>query len=142
MSGFVLDTNVLSERLKPAPSEQVALWMDSQPAGTLYLPTIVIGEIAAGIEALAAGRRRARLETWLSEELVPSFRGKILVFDEQAALEFGRLKAESQRAGRPTTTADTQIAAVAAVHGLAVATRDVADFAGFGVPLVNPWQGA
>lgn len=142
MSGFVLDTNVLSERLKPAPNEQVALWMDSQPAGTLYLATIVIGEIAAGIEALAAGRRRARLEWWLSDELIPSFRGQVLLFDEPAALEFGRLKAKSQRAGRPATIADAQIAAVAAVHGLAVATRDVADFAGFSVPLVNPWEGA
>lgn len=65
MSGFVLDTNVISERLRPNPDEHVALWMDSQPSGTLYLPTIVIGEVAAGIESLAAGRRRDRLDVWL-----------------------------------------------------------------------------
>ncbi len=142
MSGFVLDTNVISERLRPNPDEHVALWMDSQPSGTLYLPTIVIGEVAAGIESLAAGRRRDRLDVWLSQDLIPSFLGKILVFDEEAALEYGALLARARAAGRPATTAVAQIAAVAAVHGLAVATRDTADFAGFGVPLVNPWQGA
>lgn len=142
MSGFVLDTSVISERLRPRPDELVALWIDSQRAGTLHLPTIVIGEVAAGIEWLAAGRRRDRLQEWLYNDLIRGFQGKILVFDEEAALAFGRLTAQARRAGCPAKVADAQIAAIAAAHGLTVATRDITDFAGFGIPLANPWQGA
>ena len=106
------------------------------------MPTIAIAEIKLGIEMLPAGRRRTSFEDWLSDLLTKVFADRILSFDTAAAWAFGQLVARARRRGQPTPVADAQIAAVATVHGLTVATRDSADFAGFGVPLVNPFEGA
>lgn len=142
MSGYLLDTNLISELVKPQPDASVTEWYYAQLTDDLHLSTITIGEIGAGIEQLPAGRRRRVLEAWLDDLISVSFAGRLLPFDVEAARAFGRLLGLARRAGRPAHLADAQIAAVAHVHGLTVATRDVADFAGFGVALVNPFEAA
>ncbi|MEZ5865672.1 MAG: type II toxin-antitoxin system VapC family toxin [Geminicoccaceae bacterium] len=142
MTGLLLDTNVVSEIVKPVPSLQVEAWYAAHSLADLHLTAVVVAEINAGIETMPMGRRRDVLERWRDELVMVTFRDRILPFDLAAADLFGRLTALAKRAGCPAKFADTQIAAVASVHGLTVATRDVADFAGFGVPLVNPWQAA
>lgn len=142
MTGFLLDTNVVSEIVKPLPSPEVRAWYAARSVTDLHVAAVVVAEINAGIETMPTGRRRSVLESWRDELVSVTFRDRILPFDAAAAGVFGRLTAAARLAGCPTKFADAQIAAVAAVHGLAVATRDIADFAGFGVPLVNPWEGA
>ncbi len=142
MTGCLLDTNVVREIVKPRPSPKVEAWYAARSVTDLHLAAVVVAEINAGIETMPTGRRRNVLERWRDELVLATFRDRILPFDAAAADVFGRLMAQAQRAGRPTKFADAQIAAVATVHGFAVATRDIADFAGFGVPLVNPWEGA
>jgi len=142
LSGFLLDTNVVSELVNPQPHPGVTTWYTDRPVAALHLSTIVVAEIKAGIEGLPTGRRRRVLEAWLADLLEVSFVGRVLDFDLEAALVYGRISAAARRAGRPAHVADAQIAAVATVHGLTVATRDIIDFAGFGVPLVNPFEGA
>jgi toxin FitB len=142
LTGFLLDTNVISELVKPQADAKLAAWYGSWPAADLYLSTITVGELAAGIELLPAGRRRRMLEEWLDDLILVSFAGRLLDFGVETARVFGRLMGLARRSGRPTHIADAQISAVALVHGLTVATRDVVDFAGFGVTLVNPFEGA
>jgi toxin FitB len=141
LTGFLLDTNVISELVKPQADARVAAWYGSWPTADLYLSTVTIGELAAGIELMPTGRRRRVLEEWLDDLILVSFAGRLLGFDVETARVFGRLMGLARRGGRPTHIADAQIAAVALAHGLSVATRDVADFAGFGVALVNPFEG-
>lgn len=139
MSGFVLDTNLVCEPLRPQPSERVAAWFEAQDPARLFLTATVLGEITFGIRLLPAGRRRGRLEAWLDGIVTELFAGRILAYDFEAALLYGTLVGEARRAGRIVGTGDGQIAAVAKRHGLAVATRDVEDFEALGVPVVNPW---
>ncbi len=120
----------------------MAAWYAAQDVNGLFLSSIGVGEIVSGIEQLPTGRRRSMLEEWLSGLLAVSFVGRVLDFDVDAAIAFGRIFAQARRTGRPAHIADAQIAAVAIVHDLTVATRDLADFASFGVALVNPFEGA
>jgi toxin FitB len=138
--GIVLDTNVVSDPVRPRPSPAVTAWFERQDTGRLYLTTTVICEIADGIERMAAGHKRHRLEAWLDHLIEVDFRGRVLQLDVAAARFYGKLAAAAWARGRPPRTSDTQIAAVAARDGLAVATRDIGDFAAFGVPLVDPWS--
>jgi predicted nucleic acid-binding protein len=142
LSGYVLDTNLVSETARAKPDALALDWLSAQPEGSLFLTATVIAELASGVERMPHGRRRELVAGWLQDAVLNRFGDRILPFDLEAALEYGALIARARAAGRPATIADTQIAAVASVHGLGVATRDVADYAGFGVPLVNPWQGA
>lgn len=138
MTGFLLDTNVVSEAMRPEPSTPAMAWLERN-AARAFIPTMVIAEVQLGIELLQQGRRRQSLETWFSSLVHGAYADRILPFDTAAALAFARIMALARRNGRPTPVTDAQIAAVALVHGLSVVTRDVADFAGFGVALVNPF---
>lgn len=140
MRGVVLDTNVVSEARRPRPDPAVRVWVERQDAGTLYLTATVVCELAEGIERLPPGRRRQELDSWLEMLVGDEFRGRVLDLDLAAARLYGRLVAAAYAQGRPPKVGDAQIAAVAARHGLAVATRDVGDFALFGVPLIDPWS--
>ena len=140
MTSFLLDTNVVSEAIRERPNPAVMAWL-KQNGARAFIPSIVVAELQLGIELMPQGRRRQDLETWFLGLVQGSFADRILAFDAEAALAFGRIVAGARRSGRPTPVADAQIAAVALVHGLSVATRDVADFAGFGVALVNPFEG-
>lgn len=140
VGGIVLDTNLVSAPKRPAPDAKVVAWYARQPVGSLYLTSTVVAELAFGIELLPRGRRRRGFEAWLSERVLRLFEGRILPFDVEDALLCGRLMAAARRQGRPARVGDAEIAAVAIRHGFALATRNTEDFAGFGVPLLDPWQ--
>ena len=132
-----LDTNVVSELMRKAPDPGVVDWLERHDA-ELALSTIVIGEIAFGVEKIAPARRARRLASDF-HELRRRYADRIFGFTEAAALVYGALMGERSRAGRPMPIADGMIAAVAKTHGAKLATRNLADFAGTGVELVSPW---
>lgn len=140
MSYIILDTNVVSEPKRALPAARVQRWFEAQRGDSLYLTSTVISELAQGIERLPAGRKRNDLERWLENLIADAFAGRILVFDVEAALICGKLVANALARGRTPKMADAQIAAVAWREGMAVATRDVADFRDLQVPVVNPWE--
>ena len=137
---IILDTNVVSELMRPAPSERVVEWTTSQPATSLYTTSITQAEILHGIMLMPAGRRRKALEAAAEAMFVEDFGGRILPFGSDAARPYARIAAERRRAGRPISQFDAQIAAIARATGAAVATRNVEDYDGCGVRIVNPWE--
>ena len=137
---IIVDTNVVSEPLKPAPSRVVLDWLDQQSPDTLFLTTACLAELLAGVEALPAGRRRTKLHRALTDQMLPLFEGRILAFDKKAAEVFGRVSVDAQVAGNPISFADAAIAAIATAHGFMLATRNERDFKGTGVALINPWK--
>jgi predicted nucleic acid-binding protein len=139
---IILDTNVVSEPLRPAPDPAVLAWLDRQQPATLYLTAVNVAELLAGVEALPVGKRRATLEAAIGGQVLSLFDGRILPFDLLAARAFARLNAAAQAAGQTIGFADCAIAAIAAAHGFAVATRNVRDFSATGVELINPWDAA
>ena len=137
---IIVDTNVVSEPLKPAPNQAVLDWLDQQLPETLFLTTVCLAELLAGIEALPAGRRRTKLHRALTDQMLPLFEGRILAFDKRAAEAFGRINAGAQTAGNPISFADAAIAAIVIAHGFMLATRNERDFKGTGITLINPWK--
>ena len=137
---IIIDTNVVSEPLKPAPEQAVVEWLDAQAPGALFLSSVSLAELLAGVEALAAGRRRSELAKALKDRVLPLFKGRILPFDEAAAQAFARVHAAARKAGNPITFADCAIAASATACGFAIATRNVRDFKGTGVSIIDPWR--
>jgi len=136
---IVLDTNVLSEGLRPQPSAKVLRWMQSEPIAALFTTTITEAELLYGAALLPDGGRRRSLEAVIVQLLATQFAGRILPFDSTAAREFADIAATRRRAGRPIGEADGRIAAIARSRGAAVATRNVGDFVGCGVTLIDPW---
>lgn len=136
---IILDINVASEPMRPSGSPAVRDWLDRQAAETLYLTATSLSELMLGVEILPAGRRRDELRIGLAELLDTLFENRILPFDAPAAHAFARLVAQACNAGRTIAVADGQIAAIAAVHGFSVATRDRAPFEAAGVPVIDPW---
>jgi len=137
---IVLDTNVLSEVWRPAPSSKVMAWMRSQPISALFTTTITEAELFYGIALLADGKRRRALESVVSSIFTEDLAGRVLPFDSAAAREYAVIAAARRRAGRPIAEADAQIAAIARSRGATVATRNVEDFTGCGISLVSPWE--
>jgi len=139
---IILDTNVVSEPLRPAPDAAVLAWLDAQASATLCLTSITLAELLAGVAALPAGRRRNRLALALSDQVLPLFEGRMLAFDAPAAHAFARVHAAAMAAGNPISFADAAIAAIAAAHGFSLATRNVRDFKGTGLEVIDPWASA
>ncbi len=139
MPGFLLDTNVVSELVKPSPESSVLDWIARQAVVDLFLPAISLGELIRGVVRLPQGRKRDALVRWVRDDLPRQFEGRILSFDREAAVLWGNIMGEGDRSGRPYAAADAQIAATALRHGLIVATRNGRDFQGKGVELFNPW---
>jgi toxin FitB len=139
---FLLDTNVLSEGMKPVPSAAVTAWLDAEDEDRLFVSVITLAEIRRGIALKEAGRRRAALETWLRDELSERFAGRIIDIDRPIAEAWADLMASSRRRGIGLSVMDGFLAATAQVRGLRVVTRNVRDFAALAVPLVNPWNAA
>lgn len=137
---IVLDTNVVSEPMKPGGSAAVLAWLDRQVADTLYLTATSLAELLVGIQTLPDGKRKAGLDAALTELMAGLFGPRILPFDQQAALAYAPLVGRARAAGRAISVADGQIAAIAAAHGFTVATRDTASFLAAGVPVINPWD--
>lgn len=137
---IILDTNVVSEPLKPSPDHVVLDWLDRQSPDTLYLTTVNLAELLAGIEVLPQGRRRTELQLALTSKVMPLFEGRILTFDKKAAEAFAQINASAQALGNPISFADGAIAAIASAQGFILATRNVRDFKGTGIELINPWD--
>jgi predicted nucleic acid-binding protein len=135
----ILDTNVISEMMRPAPEATVLQWFRSQPAEDLHVTAITVAEIFFGIELLPGGKRRAALRAGAEKMFGVVFAGHVLGFEEQAARALPVIACSRRRQGRPISQFDAQIAAISAVNGASLATRDVAGFANCGVTLINPW---
>jgi predicted nucleic acid-binding protein len=140
MSGFLLDTNIPSELVRPQPEPKVKAWVAAQELGTLSMSAVSFGELRKGIVLLSPGTRRAELETWMETDLSLLFFGRILPVTRSVAERWGVLEAQRQLAGRPLNVPDGQIAATALEHNLTVVTRNVKDFADLGVTIFNPWE--
>ena len=138
---IVLDTNVLSELMRPAPSEAVERWIAGQPASSLFTTTISQGEILFGVALLPRGRKRTAIEEAVEATFEEDFAGRILPFDTAAARAFAAVAVERRKAGRSIGQLDVQIAAIARSRSAAIATRNVADFEGCGLAVHNPWRG-
>ncbi len=140
---MLLDTNVLSEFMRPRPSAVVVEWLDGQDRGQLYVCAISRAEIELGLALMPAGSRQQALAAAARTMFEDDFAGRCLAFDETAAMLYGGIVAARTRLGRPISVEDAQIAAIACVHGLPLATRNVADFNGvLGLRVVNPWSGS
>ncbi len=137
---LVLDTNVLSETMQPAPSSRVMEWWAQQPGVELFTTSVTVAEILYGIELVPQGKRRKALVDGAERMFGKVFSGRILPFEESSAREFAEIAAGRRAQGRPISEFDAQIAAIARFHRAALATRNIADFEGCGVRLVNPWQ--
>lgn len=135
---IVLDTNVVSEAMKPEPDPAVRDWLDDQAAETLYISSVTVAELLFGIGALPDGRRKQKLAATL-DGMLPLFEGRILAFDSNAARHYADLAVAARKAGRGFPTPDGYIAAIATAHGFAVATRDASAFDAAGVPVIDPW---
>ena len=137
---IILDTNVVSEPMKPNGDPAVLDWLDQQVAATLYVTSTSLAELLLGIEVLPNGRRKKALTSGLSELMSSLFGPRVLPFDEQASLRFAPLVGRARAAGRVVSVADGQIAAIAAAHKFVVATRDTGPFVAAGVSVINPWD--
>jgi hypothetical protein len=138
---IVLDTNVISEPVKPFADPVVAAWLDRQPKETLYLCAPVLMEVLLGITVLPDGKRKRDMATAVQAILAGYFADRFLAFEREAAVVYAALAGRASARGYSISVGDCQIAAIAAVHGFAVATRDAAPFVAVGVPVVNPWEG-
>ncbi|MCX7902254.1 MAG: type II toxin-antitoxin system VapC family toxin [Burkholderiaceae bacterium] len=137
---ILLDTNVVSEPLRPAPDGRLVAWLDAQPLDTLYLSAVTVAELRAGVALLPKGRRRDKLHETVEQEVLPSFAGRVLPFDAACTQAYARVLAAVRRAGSGIGTADAFIAAIASANGLIVATRDTVAFQAAGLKVINPWQ--
>lgn len=137
---IVLDTNVLSESLRPRPSDLVKGWMATQPAALLYTTAINQAEILYGVALLPSGRRKLALEETVAAIFAEDFLGRVLPFDTAAARSFAEIAAARRRSGHPISDTDAQVAAIAHSRGAAVATRNVEDFANCGIAVISPWE--
>ncbi|MCG5233849.1 type II toxin-antitoxin system VapC family toxin [Xanthobacter oligotrophicus] len=136
---ILLDTNVISEAMKPAPDDTVRAWLDEQAAETLYLSSVTIGELLYGIGALPTSKRKDRLTEAL-DGVMELFADRVLPFDIAAARHYADLAVKARTAGKGFPTPDGYIAAIAASRGFAVATRDTSAFDAAGVAVINPWN--
>jgi predicted nucleic acid-binding protein len=133
---YLLDTNLVSELRRKAPNPGVLAWMQQRPASTLFLSVLTLGELRKGVEGLADAQRKLMLNDWLESDLPTFFTGRILAIDADVSDLWGRMMAA---AGRPLPAIDSLIAATAARHDLSLVTRNVRDFEGLGIALINPW---
>jgi predicted nucleic acid-binding protein len=139
MTGFLLDTNCISEVLRFKPEPRVMAWIEAAEETLLYLSVLTLGEIRKGVASLPQGKRRSRLETWLEMELQVRFSGRILPIDAAVADRWGLLAANAKSTGQPLSTIDGLLAATAIHHNLTIVSRNVSDFTNTQVPVVNPW---
>ena len=139
MSGFLLDTNVISELVKPRPDPTVTRWIDATDESLLWLSVLTLGEIRKGIVSLPDASRRVSLETWLDHELVLRFAGRILVIDQAIADRWGRIAAKAVARKSPLPVIDGLLAATAMQHNLTLVTRNTKDVAVTDVAVFNPW---
>ena len=136
---ILLDTNVVSEMMKAAPDRRALAWLDAQLASALFVSSITQSELLYGVALSPGGKRRDELARAVGAAFAVYFRGRVLAFDSAAAAAFADIAASRRRAGRPISQSDAQIAAIARSRGATLATRNVKDFDGCGVEVVDPW---
>ena len=141
MSGYLIDTNVLSEYNRPGgPDPGVKRWLETTDRQTQFVSVLTLAEIQKGIELLDAGRRRTQLEEWLTQTLEAWFTGRILAVDRQVSARWALLVAQGSRTGRTLPTVDSLIAATALAYDLTIVTRNTRDFESCGAAIFNPWE--
>jgi toxin FitB len=140
MSGFLLDTNCISELIRSRPEPRVLDWMRAADESLLYLSVLTLGEIRKGAAILPQSKRRTHLESWLEIDLQVRFSGRILGIDNAVSDRWGWLTAEAERKGNPLAAIDGLLAATALHHNLTIVSRNVSDFTSTRVPILNPWD--
>lgn len=136
----LLDTCVISEFVAKQPNPKVVTFLDSLDADDVYLSAITIGELIKGIEKLPDSRRKTELSTWLQEDVLARFHGKILPLDTDVIVEWGMLTARAEITGKPMPAANSLIAATVLVNKMALVTRNVSDFQVAEIKIINPWD--
>jgi predicted nucleic acid-binding protein len=139
MSGFLLDTNCISEVVRKKPDPLVLHWLNAADESILYLSVLTLGDIRKGLAGLPQSRRQTLLESWLELDLKSRFSGRILPIDRFIADRWGLLSAEAKRRGKSLSAIDGLLAATALHHNLTIVSRNVDDFSGTQVPILNPW---
>jgi predicted nucleic acid-binding protein len=137
---FLLDTNLISEWIKPEPNTRVAAWTAEADEDRLFISVVTLAELRHGIDRLASGRRRKRLDSWLQHDLPARFGERVLPVTTDVADAWGRIVANREAVGRPISIMDAFIAATAHVHELAVVTRNESDFESAVATVINPWS--
>lgn len=137
---IVVDTNAVSELMRPRPAQAVLAWFDAQPTAQLHVTTLTVAELLAGIALLARGKRRDALELAARQVIEHDFAGRCLAFDVAAAREYAAIVAGRSRAGAPISAIDAQIAAIVRSRDGVLATRNGRDFVGCGIDVVDPWS--
>jgi toxin FitB len=140
VTGWLLDTNILSELRRPRPERKVVAFLSAQPLELLYVSTVTIAEIRFGIELLTDAGRRAELNDWLANKVRPMFEQRVLAITEDVMFKWRLLIEDGRKAGHTFSQPDLIIAATALHHGLTVVSRDVSDFRKAHVPVLNPWR--
>ena len=140
MSGYLLDTNVISEMVKLRPEAKVVSWVQTTSEELLYLSVLTIGEIRKGIDSLPRSNKRGLLESWLANDLVLRFAGRILQVNLDIAERWGLISARAKIAGAPLAVIDGLMAATALHHNLTFVTRNTKDVQVAGISMLNPWQ--
>lgn len=139
MAAYILDTNILRELYIPTPDEKFKKWFIKQDQESFYITTFNVAEIRYGIEKLPQSKKRQDIEHWLSNILLPNFSSRILGFDLNSAQAWGAMTARNMKAGRPRPHMDSLLASIALAHDMALVTRNVKDFSGLDIELVNPF---
>lgn len=137
---IILDTDVVSELMRPAPSSAVVGWVRARHATELYTTSITLAEIRYGIERLPDGRRKDLLRTTVAD-VFSAFAEHVVAFDATAAVQYAEIVSHRERAGAPIDGFDAQIASICRAHHTALATRNVKDFHDTGIDLIDPWRG-
>jgi predicted nucleic acid-binding protein len=137
---ILLDTNVLSELVRPEPDQGVLDWLDALDAGQVATSTVTVAELLYGVARLPEGRRKQQLDAAIRELIDRDLAGRVHPFDKPAAEHYAQLVDGRERAGKPISAADAQIAAICRTLGATLATRNTSDFEGTGVKLLDPWQ--
>lgn len=137
---FLLDTNVVSEWVRPRPEPDVVAWLEAVDEDEVFMSVVSFAELRRGVELLAPGRRRNQLSNWITDDLVARFHDRILDVDRRVADAWGRMMARSQRTGQALGSMDAFFAATAECHGMTLVTRNVRDFDGLALSLHNPWE--
>jgi toxin FitB len=137
---IILDTNVISELMRATPAAAVVRWLNARPATSLYITSITQAEVLHGIQLLPKRKRRDAVAAAAAEAFEHDFAGRVLPFGSDAAIAYAEIAASRRRAGRPISGFDAQIAAITRAHDADLATRNVDDFEGCGVDVLNPWR--
>ncbi|NTW83020.1 MAG: type II toxin-antitoxin system VapC family toxin [Chlorobiaceae bacterium] len=137
---FLLDTCVISEMLRSVPSAGVVRWIEEHDEFDLYLSVVTLGEIQKGISRLSTGKKKSRLTAWLKEELEVRFSGRIIPVTADIAVKWGAMLGMAENSGQPLSVIDALIAATASVHNLILVTRNISDFCGCSIDIVDPWS--